>query len=267
MAFDYTKFERWSASVGVGINAQWAYTKTDETMATIVASAYFDDLIASTDSLIKVNDIIWVQASDAQQFVTVATIVAPVTVTPFSVVLGAGSVGTSNIANLAVTTAKIDNLAVTTGKIADEAVTSAKLEDLLVHHARVTMTEVDWDAMNVTPFELVAAPGVTEKLLPMRVVVNEDYGGTVFAAGGAIHVQYDTTTAGAGPKATGTYAAATFIGQVADTTFAFTPVDTSLVDSTTLGKSLCLSNATAPFTGGTASAFIVDVWYAIADYA
>lgn len=107
MAFNINLFERWSDGVAVGVNNMWAYTKTDETMATIVGAGYFNSLITATDSTIKVNDIIWIQASDAQQFATVTSITAPVTVAPFSVVLGAGSVGTANIANGAVTLAKL----------------------------------------------------------------------------------------------------------------------------------------------------------------
>lgn len=254
MAFDYTKWQRWSSGFDLSNNAMWNYTDTATTAATIAGANYFLPAYAN----LSVGDLIWVVASDTNQFLEV-TVVSSSTVTtqPFNTVLGAGSVGTSNLAANAVTTAKIT----------DANVTSAKLEDLLVHYARVTMTAVEWDGMYVTPKALVAAPGASKKLIPMRVVINLDYGGTVFADGGAIHVQYDSTTLGAGPKATGTLAAATFIGYTADTSFGFTPVDTTLVDSTTLNKGLYLSNATGAFTGGTSSAFIVDTWYAIADYA
>lgn len=254
-AFNYIKWQKMSSGFDVGNNSFWNYTDTATAVATIVASGYFNEQAPN----LAIGDLIWIVASDVLEgeFAVVTAVTPNVTVAVFNAVLGAGSVGTANLAANAVTTAKIT----------DENVTSAKLADLLVHQARVTMTAAQWDAMHVTPFQLVAAPGATEKLIPMRAVVNIDYGGTVFADGGAIHIQYDTTTLGAGPKATGTLAAATFIGFTADTTFGFTPVDTTLVDSTTLGTSLCISNATGAFTGGAASAFIVDIWYAIADYA
>lgn len=268
MAFDYLNWQRWSAGFDLNNNAQWNYTTDTENMAAISASGYFNAVNTNPSSPeLNVNDSLYLVASDAVNFAIVTAISPDVTVELLDPALGVGNVMTANIADLAVTTAKIADGAVTTDKLDDAAVTSAKLEDLLVHHARVTMTAVQWDAMYVSPFELVPAPGASEKLIPMRVVVNIDYGGTVFADGGVIFIQYDDTTLGAGPQATGTLAAATFIGYTADTTFAFTPVDTTLVDSTTLGTSLCISNATGAFTGGTSSAFIVDVWYAIADYA
>ena len=252
-----------SSSPSEGGPAIYTYRDATDAVATIAGANYFANVVYQ----MSVKDILFIRGSDAFAAYEVATLDAAAGTITLASVGVTGAIGTANIVDLAVTTAKLDDDAVTTVKILDANVTSAKLEDALVHHARVTMTAVQWDAMYVSPFTLVAAPGVTEKLIPMRVVVNIDYGGTVFADGGAIHIQYDDTTLGAGPKATGTLAAATFIGYTADTTFGFTPVDTTLVDSTTLGQPLCISNATGAFTGGTSSAFIVDVWYSIVDYA
>lgn len=264
-AFNFIKWQKMSSGFDVGNNSFWNYNDPATAVATIVAAGYFNEQAPN----LAVGDLIWIVASDmlTGQFAVVTDTSPDVTVSVFDAVLGAGAVGTANIADGAVTTAKIADGDVETAKIADANVTSAKLAEPLVHHARVTMTAAQWNGMYVAPFELVAAPGAAKKLIPMRAVVNIDYGGSVFADGGAIHVQYDDTTLGAGPKATGTLAAATFIGFTADTTFAFTPVDTTLVDATTLNQPLCLSNATGAFTGGAGSAFIVDVWYAIADYA
>jgi hypothetical protein len=258
MAFNYLNWQRWSASFDNDNNAMWNYTDSVDAIATIVAADYFAPQAAN----LTVGDLIWIVASDLLDgefaVVTAVDITVPsVTISVFDVMLGVGAVGTSNLASNSVTTVKI----------ADANVTSDKLENALVKHARVTMTATNWDAMYVTPFELVAAPGATEKIILHGIKIDEDYGGTVFANGGAIHVQYDTTTLGAGPKATDTFAAATFIGLTADNTFGFTPVQSSIADATTLGKSLCLSNATGAYTGGTSSAFIVDVWYSVVDYA
>lgn len=269
-AYNFNKMNKWSQGNAFGCNQMWNYTDTATAVATIVAANYFDSVnINPENPVMNVGDLIWIIASDVLdgEFAQVTAISPHVTVAVFNAVLGVGSVGTTNLAANAVTTVKITDANVTTPKIADLNVTSDKLENALVKHARVTMSAVQWDAMYVTPFELVAAPAATEKITLHGIKVNEDYGGTVFANGGAIHAQWDTTTLGAGPKATDTFAAATFIGLVADNTFGFTPVQTSVADATTLGKSLCLSNATGAFTGGTSSAFIVDVWYSIVDYA
>jgi hypothetical protein len=54
-----------------------------------------------------------------------------------------GSVGTDQLANLAVTTAKIDALAVTTAKLGDAAVTTAKLDDGAVTNLKLAADAID----------------------------------------------------------------------------------------------------------------------------
>lgn len=260
MAFEKQNWSRQTAadnagqgSQGFGGMAMFTYRSTTDAIAVIAAADYFADARFE----LAVDDMIFVTGSDAFASYQVDTLDR--------------EAGTITIVNLgldnAIGTANILDAAITTPKIADGNVTSDKLEDALVKHARVTMTAANWNGMYVAPFELVAAPGATEMLILHGIKIDEDYGGTVFAAGGAIHVQYDDTTLGAGPKATDTFAAATFIGFVADTHFGLTPVQTGLADATTIGQGLFLSNATAAYTGGAGTAFIVDVWYSIVDYA
>lgn len=159
----------------------------------------------------------------------------------------------------------IQALAVETGMLADEAVTSAKVDETLVQHAQVDVDLATFIGSYTASALLVAAPGASKKLVLHRATLWIDYGGTVLADGGAVHIQYDSTANGAGTKATGTLAAATLISATADTSFGFSPVDTTLVDSTTLNKGLYLAAATQDFTGGTSSAYKLDVWYSVMD--
>lgn len=259
MTFARANWSRQSSSINTGKDstgqngpAIFSYQHASDVAATIIAANYFADAVYD----LAVGDLMFINAADAFVAVRVATIDREAeTITVESIGL-----------NDAIDTANIVNDAVTTAKIADAAVTSAKLAEGLVQRANVTMTIAQLLGMYVTPYELVAAPGAGKKIIPLRITVNVDYGGTVLADGGAIHAQYDTTTLGAGTKATNTFAAASIIAITADSSFGFTPVDTAVADATSLNKSLTLSNATAAFTGGDASAYIVDTWYAVADY-
>jgi hypothetical protein len=239
-----------------------------DAVATINAVDYFLPIVGD----LKLWDVIMVTGSDASEFIQVSAITQPddngngatVTTQSFTTI---GSVGTANLVNLAVTTAKIDNLAVTNGKIAAAAVTSDKLDEGLVRHVQVDVSLADFIGSYAASELLIAAPGAGKKIILHRATLAINYGGTVLAGGGASHIQYASTANGAGTKATGTIAAATLIAATADTTFGYTPVDTTLVDSATLNEGLYFAMATADFTGGTSSTYKFDLWYSVVDLA
>ena len=131
----------------------------------------------------------------------------------------------------------------------------------LIQHVQVDVTLAQFIGSYTASVLLVAAPATGQKIMLQRASLSLNYGGTVLALGGAMHVQYALTANGAGTKATGTLAAATLIAATADTSFGFTSVDTTLTDATTLNQGLYLAMATADFTGGTGSTYKVDVWY------
>jgi len=135
----------------------------------------------------------------------------------------------------------------------------------LIQHVQVDVSLADFIGSYAASALVVAAPGAGKKNILHRATLAINYGGTVIANGGAMHLQYASTINGAGTKATATLAAATLISATADTSFGFTPVDTTLVDSATLDEGLYLAMATADFTGGTASTYKVDVWYSAVD--
>jgi len=134
-------------------------------------------------------------------------------------------------------------------------------------NAQVDLTLAELIGSYTASVALVPAPGEGKKIILHRATLYINYGGTVLADGGAVHIQYADTANAAGTAATGTQAAATLIAATADTSLGFSPVDTTLTDATTLNEGLFLATATADFTGGTGSTYKVDLWYSIIDVA
>jgi hypothetical protein len=261
MAFELIRWSRQSVALNTGQEivdstdyngpAMFTYASESDTAATIEAANYFADAVYD----LAINDIIFAWGTDAFTCRSVSAIDR-----------AAGTISTTSVGlNDSIATANIDNGAVTTAKLADDAVTSAKVDETLIQHAQVDLSLAELIGSYAASVVLVAAPGANKKLVLHRATLWIDYGGTVLANGGACHVQYDSTANGAGTKATGTQAAATLIAATADTSLGFSPVDTTLTDSTTLNKGLYLGTATADFTGGTSSVYKMDVWYSVMD--
>lgn len=241
MAFDIDYLARVSSSANRQGLKVWTYngtsTGTNEAVATIVASGYFNGLQQNLTSgseagPLNVGDVMHIHGNDANGMYVVTSVTTNVTVATYA------AIGSIN---------------------------SAQVVDTLIQHAQVDLTLAEFIATYTTSQELVAAPGANKKLILHRASLWIDYGGTVLADGGAMHIQYDSTANGAGTKATGTQAAATLIAATADTSLGFSPVDTTLVDSATLNKGLYLAMATQDLTGGDASAYKVDCWYSVQD--
>ena len=241
MAFDIQYLGRVSTSGNAQALGVFSYngtsTGSNEAVATIVAAGYFNNLqqnltSGSESGPLQVGDVLHIHGNDANGMYVVTSITTNVTIATYA------AIGSIN---------------------------SAQVVDTLIQHAQVDLTLAEFIATYTTSHELVAAPGANKKLIMHRGSLWINYGGTVLAGGGAMHVQYDSTANGAGTKASGTLAAATLIAATADTSFGFEPVNTTLVDSTTLNKGLYLAMATADFTGGTASAYKFDTWYSVQD--
>jgi hypothetical protein len=230
-----------------------------DALATIEAANYFLYVVYQ----LNVNDIIFVTGSDGSVMLQVLAITLPSDVSSGSITTqsftAAGSVGTSNIINLAVTTAKINDLAVTTGKLADNAVTSAKMDPLLLQYVAVPITAASFNGAYAAPVQLVAAPGANKLLVLDQVQLLLTYGTAAYAAGGVAAVQYDSTVHGAGVIASTTQAAANF--QVtASTGIVFNRGVVAETFTTCVNKGLYLSNITGAFTTGD-SAMVAHCWY------
>jgi hypothetical protein len=124
--------------VVIGSPTFYTYQSSTDAVATIEANDYF---VAKAFELC-VGDVIYVKGSDASVFLSVTTVTVQPKSVHTSVFSTAGTVGTANITNLAVTTAKI----------ADNAVTSGKLALNTIQYAKVTMTAADFNAAYTTPF-------------------------------------------------------------------------------------------------------------------
>jgi len=128
MAFDNTLMARATTSFSDGKTAvYWTYGPSADSIATITASAYFDDW---TNQINK-DDYLYLVGSDGQDIRAFTSVqgVVPVTVAAFITAgdLADNSVTTAKIAALAVTDAKLAANAVTTVKIAAGAVTEPKV--------------------------------------------------------------------------------------------------------------------------------------------
>lgn len=272
--------------------ALFTYQSGSDNIAAVSAANYFSDAVFD----LAVGDIIMANASDGSNMLKVSALdrdlktVSTVSFTPAGSVgtaniqdgavtapkLASDSVETAKIAALAVTaaklaadsveTAKIAALAVTNAKIAAGAVNSAKLDASTIQYAVVSVNAASFLGAYATPVQLVAAPGANKQIVLHGASFFLDYGTTQFAAGGAVHIQYDNTANGAGVQASGTIAAAGINAATADSTFQLSGTQAVGLASATVNKGLFLSNATAAFTTGD-SVFKVAVWYSVGDYA
>lgn len=122
MAFGINYMGRVSSGANNETQKVWIYngtaTGSDEAVATIAASAYFNPFmvnLAQGIGPLGVDDLIIINGNDASALYTVQTVTPDVTVSVFA---ASGVVGTSNIQDGAVTTAKIMDANVTLAKLA-----------------------------------------------------------------------------------------------------------------------------------------------------
>lgn len=138
---------------------------------------------------------------------------------------------------------------------------------VLMQHARIEITAAQLLASYATPLELIAAPGEDKKIWVKQAALHINYGGTVFANGGAIALQLNDTANGAGVLQTEALAAADLISQTDDGSVYMEGLQDWADDADTVNEGLYLSNLTGAFTGGTGSTFELDVWYSVVSYA
>jgi len=267
MAFNIRRFTRVSLSDNTGATsvvlnpdttsitvngpAFFTYASADDTIATISAANYFNSEAAIYG--LKIGDVILTVGTDASTMLQVATVsltASPKTITVVSFT-AVGVVGTADITNLAVTT----------GKIADNAVTSGKLSALALQYVAVPIAAAAFNAMYVTPIQLVAAGGANTLIVVDKIELLMTYGSAAYASGGVAHAQYANTTFGAGVIATTTLAAAAFQPTVS-TGFVFNGGVVAQTFSTCVNLGLFLSNITGAFTTGN-SAMVAHVWFKI----
>lgn len=132
----------------------------------------------------------------------------------------------------------------------------------LVKVVNVPMTAAQWNGMNATPFEIIPSPGSGFCLLPLSYAIFFNYGNTnSFSGGGAVTLQWGTTAAGLGTSMANTMPGTNFIGSSDSMSQQTIIAKSNVFKSTFDGLSVCLSNQTAAFTGGTNNTFNVVVSY------
>lgn len=245
MAFDLNGINRVSAGANTNAPAVMAYATSVDTGAQVGGAGYFNDFVEN----LRIGTIILVKASDGTGFYQVTALNPNVTMVALATI-GVGGVGAAQLAADAVTTAAILNA----------NVTSAKLEAPLVHYSNTLITAAQWNGMYAAPKEILAAPGANLLYVVSHALLEVDYGGAQFAAGGVVALQYAATINGGGIKASDTIAAATVNAWAADNIAFLNGAGTGL--ATAVNKSLCLSNATGAFTTGT-SDINLHLWYSV----
>lgn len=228
MAFNINYLAKVSSSANSqGLNV-WTYngsaTGSDELLATISGAGYFNP---------------------HQQSLSAASLAGPIQVGDVFHIQGNDAAGMFRVTSITTNVT---------------LATYAYSENGLIY-SEVDIPLADLIGSYTASYELVAAPGAGKKHILHRAVLGIDYGGTVLANGGAIAIQYADDANQGGTLATNTLAAADIIAATADTSFGFSPVDTTLTDATTVNEGLYLATATADFTGGTASTYKMFMWY------
>lgn len=289
MAFDIRRFTRVSLADNTGalvlqdstvVNgpALFTYQSATDTIAQISAANYFNPEGAIYD--LHVGDIIIAEGSDASNMLIVATVdtsTSPKTITTESFT-DAGSVGTANIQNNAVTYAKIQEASastlignptggatevseITLGNALGFSSTTLRVLPTVINYAAVAISASDFNGMYATPKLLVAAGGANTQLILDKCVLAMTYNSAAYAAGGTAAIQWDSTANGAGVIASTTLANTTFQGTVSASFFMNGGV-VSAPWSTTVNKGLYLSNISAAYTTGD-SAMVAHVWYKV----
>lgn len=134
MAFNVDYIGRVNTSANSQALKVWTYngtaTGTNEAVATIVASGYFNAFQQKLTSgsefgPLAVGDVFFIHGNDASGMYTVTSISTNVALTAFA---SAGTIDTANLADGAVTTVKLAADAVDNTKLADDAVSLENLD-------------------------------------------------------------------------------------------------------------------------------------------
>lgn len=148
--------------------------------------------------------------------------------------------------------------AVGTTELAAGGVTSAKMADDLAHTIQVSVSSADILGLNSTPKSLIAAPGSGKVIIVEGIVLKMVRSSTAYANGGALEFRY-TNASGAKVSAdmaatvVTTGGAGTEYNSVAGVTTSLTPV---------ANAAIVMDNATAAFITGTGTA-VVSLKYRI----
>ena len=194
---------------------------------------------------------------------TIKVMLIPKAIIPGTVVaadLGAASVETAKLDDLAVTAAKLAANAVETAKILDASVTSAKLAADTIQYATVEVTSEELLALNATEKELVGELGAGTAIEFISAVMFLDYGSAAYANNGILTIR---ETDDSGTAVSEAVDLADFLAKEADTILFVSPLS---ADYTMLANvPLVLSMATGESITGD-SPVTVKIAYRVHDF-
>jgi hypothetical protein len=206
----------------------FTYYSGVDSIATISASNYFNQ--AEPNSVlwsVKPGDMIFVEGSDYNQILEVATVVLPVD----------GSSGT-------ITTEVWGN------------------SSLVEAQTTTTITNAQLLALYDTPIQLVPAQGAGSFIVFDRCVISYHFLTAQTTAGGAVGVQYASTNHAGGIAASSTLAAATLNGFTGNALAELIPVGVAALDTALENIGLYLNTATQDFATGGGS-LVVTTYYRV----
>jgi hypothetical protein len=121
--------------------------------------------------------------------------------------------------------------------------------------AQVTLSYSQIQNMYNTPVLILASPGPGTLLMPCCVFLNyvgaTGAGAVAFSNGGALSLQWGSTSAGLGTLVVATIAVGLLTGGTTNQTLFRGPFNEQAVSSNTVGAGIYLSNTINPFTAGT----------------
>lgn len=133
--------------------------------------------------------------------------------------------------------------------ISPNSISFGELGLLVSQSTTIPVTASQIQNMYATPILLIGSYGPTYFIVVDSIFLDIAYGGTQYAGGGPIAVQYGNTPNGAGPTASAIIPAATLNGVNANTYLSATTT-TLDVAATNINTSIYLSNTTGAFTSG-----------------
>lgn len=266
MAFNRNFLARVSTSGNNEAGAVWSYKSTTDDIATITASAYFNNAQAVSgqdNGPIKVDDKMFITGSDASGMYIVTAVSPNITVASFAAV---SAINTSQIANDAVTADKIaasvagDGLSGGGGtalsvnvddstleidsdtvRVKDDGITNDKLAEDTIQTATVTVSSSELLNLRATPKTLVAAPGADKFIQFLGAQLILDYNSTAYTeSADNMAIRY---TNGSGVIVSETIESTGFIDQTADTiTNAVPKADAIVAAAGAVNQALVLHN-------------------------
>lgn len=139
-----------------------------------------------------------------------------------------------------------------TAELADDAVTSAKLNESTIQYAEVSITNAEMLALRATPKTLVAAPGAGKMIEFLSAELLFDYTGAYTETADNMAIKYEN---GAGATVSETIEATGFVDATADTVIKVAPaVSAALAKTAVENKAIVLHNTgDGEYGGGNAS--------------